>query len=474
MTDCSSLRIDGNKLFAMAFPSPEAKQRLAPSLRITKAEMAIQVYTSAYNLASSQRNPNEWLSSMKNKGLCCLRLAEYDEFQEAREEAHIRSIYCCAVESLSLALHHGMGVKDVSWCDELCEKLIVAIQSSVTYIVDKSTEWQHRCNFLENLEKDKNSDWFSFATAVLQKSVAEEMWKVVVRADEIGDWKQCLLMLHEMYNPLIRAEQATQRCSNVLSLVSDVKENIAALQKSTRMYFSRAESTQSITIARELKDSLLFDQEELNMDMAYIVVDKYTAAILAAKQFSDCICLESEALAASELGEVLERILKLPESAHRYFLHAIQLADTITHAHGSVFFGKEWYQIAKRSVERYRRLRAAYDEAEIAKQREPILLLLKPKLDEMNNEMNKFQSKAFKAIALINHLYAKIPPKCTHTVPNDLKDDDNDGIKKCILKAIRHYHTDKQFNKCEGMEWFVLCEEITKNLNSIYERYKDL
>jgi hypothetical protein len=70
---------------------------------------------------------------------------------------------------------------------------------------------------------------------------------------------------------------------------------------------------------------------------------------------------------------------------------------------------------------------------------------------------------------LLDYVYKKHPPK----VPSYTKGEELDKTgtsKKRLMKAILFYHPDKQV--LFGMEWKVLCEEITKYLNFNYETCK--
>ena len=40
------------------------------------------------------------------------------------------------------------------------------------------------------------------------------------------------------------------------------------------------------------------------------------------------------------------------------------------------------------------------------------------------------------------------------------------GMRKTLLKTIRMYHEDKNAEREHGLEWHLLCREITKLLNS--------
>ena len=185
-----------------------------------------------------------------------------------------------------------------------------------------------------------------------------------------------------------------------------------------------------------------------------------------------CSCHESFAKSCSALGLVYEKVLKMSEKAHGLYLQTILHCDIVTHTSGAQFFSKDWYQVAKSGIEAHRRRREAYDEAEVAKQREPTLAALKSTLAAIDAAIATCESKQFKGHALMVHLYAKVPPKNGAVLEPSLSRDSKEQMKKAFLKAVTHYHPDKKCNKESGIEWRVLCEEITKRLNEFYEVVK--
>jgi hypothetical protein len=70
--------------------------------------------------------------------------------------------------------------------------------------------------------------------------------------------------------------------------------------------------------------------------------------------------------------------------------------------------------------------------------------------------------------AFLKHIYTKHPPKIGN-FKYDEKAVTADNVKKCVMKAITHYHPDKQV--LFGMEWKILCEEIAKCLTRRYEQF---
>ena len=177
--------------------------------------------------------------------------------------------------------------------------------------------------------------------------------------------------------------------------------------------------------------------------------------------------------AYSNLGVLFGTVLKLRSKAHSFYLECILYADIVTHITGAVFFNKVWYQRAKQAVEEDRLRNIAFDANAVAAEREPTLLKVKPQLDDIAKVLSGFESIAYKAYALLGHLQKNIPSDPpTEIAPDALDKNDRKAMKKAIMKAITVYHTDKAGNKRKGMEWQVLCEEITKQLNGFYENFK--
>ena len=94
----------------------------------------------------------------------------------------------------------------------------------------------------------------------------------------------------------------------------------------------------------------------------------------------------------------------------------------------------------------------------------------------MDKIIAEFQGRDYKAFAFLSHIYqTHVPKDNTINIPVLLKAlnrDDTEVMKKAVLKAVSHYYQDKPRNKEQGMDWFVLCEEIVKRLNNLYSRYK--
>lgn len=95
-------------------------------------------------------------------------------------------------------------------------------------------------------------------------------------------------------------------------------------------------------------------------------------------------------------------------------------------------------------------------------ERKGYLKELEKEISDLNQANVGFGAKDF-----LKHIYATYPPK-----NSNCSLDLSQNLKKALLKAILHYHPDKQDRKIHGEKWAVLCEEIVKLLTPRYELYK--
>ena len=117
-------------------------------------------------------------------------------------------------------------------------------------------------------------------------------------------------------------------------------------------------------------------------------------------------------------------------------------------------------QTAKSDVEADREV---FDRTEVESLCETTLAALKPTLAAIDATIATCSNKQFKGHTLLVCLYAKVPPKKKGAVlARSLNRDCNEEMKKAVSKALKDYHPDKEYNKENGIEWFVLCKEITK------------
>jgi len=121
-----------------------------------------------------------------------------------------------------------------------------------------------------------------------------------------------------------------------------------------------------------------------------------------------------------------------------------------------------WFRICAEALQRYQQESLVEEEERRQEQRKGYLKELEKEISDLNQANVGSDSKDF-----LKHIYATYPPK-----NSNCSLDLSQYPKKLLLKAILHYHPDKQDREVHGEKWAVLCEEIVKLLTPRYELYK--
>ncbi|CAF1124830.1 unnamed protein product [Rotaria sp. Silwood1] len=202
---------------------------------------------------------------------------------------------------------------------------------------------------------------------------------------------------------------------------------------------------------RMLKEHLEND-EHLNMDVIWTIIDKFREAILLAKEHD----IEGkEARACHHTAVVYEKVLKMTDTAYNYHLRCITLAQTLVPRNLTTH---DWYVISSSFVEQYR-AKKVYEEEAVNEE-------LKKKFRiELALELKELDKKAEKGICeFLEHIYNKYPPRKAGATMGST---DSNELSKTVKKAILHYHPDSQ-STFNDAKWTFLCTEITKILNIKY------
>ena len=127
-----------------------------------------------------------------------------------------------------------------------------------------------------------------------------------------------------------------------------------------------------------------------------------------------------------------------------------------------------WYQTCTEALQRYQNESVLNEEAVWQRERENYVKELKDELKDIWDANAGHGTKGFQCF--LRHLYKTYPPK---NLEHKLCEKELEAKpKKVLMSAILHYHPDKQDKKKHGSKWFVLCEEITKQLNRCHESTK--
>jgi hypothetical protein len=471
-----ALRKLGNEEYKKAFGETPATN--FADLRIGYAEEAKRLFLQASRVASAKSGAEDWLSAMKNLGVVCLKLASFKGYQERKTRDIVMFQFQESIMYLSEALYHSRSVrKSPKWMDDVAEKIRECCNCALQYVLEDGnstgSNYGKRCSALTSMISHPEKQML--ASALVQSLVADEIIKAAIIADERGEWQRSFSLSCEAEMPIAECSAALRAVPMEYGLYPELTESLRDLEHSRLTYLARSESAKLRAVAVNMQTQLLFVSETLDMDLLWVCVDHYRAAMLAAsRSYEGIVSHESEAIAAANLGSLFDKVLKMHKPARVLYLHAIHLADVVTHQCGSTYFHCEWYQSAKTGIEEDNRRNDAFDSAKVAAQRDPILLKLKPELTAMEAAVSSFEGRNYSAYALLVHLYAKHPPKCENFSfeANSLDRDVSEDVKKAVLKATTYYHPDRKSNKTAGIEWLILCEEITKTLNNVYCRWK--
>ncbi|KAL8559222.1 hypothetical protein ACOMHN_040346 [Nucella lapillus] len=266
------------------------------------------------------------------------------------------------------------------------------------------------------------------------------------------DFRQCLTLLKECHFPLKEAQRWGHQCP-VVSRECPILEEDIYVQSCV------AESIQERVKGEALLSQVICDEEVLNIDMIWEVVDSFRMAALMTRDRD----LEMEAMALSALGRVFDTVLKLKDRAKACLMKVLELANTMVPRD---FTGEEWYEFARSTVERYQQEQVRATEDQHQKEREEVMKVIKEEVDTLKDKHTDLSKQGF-----LQFIYTTYPPKHPdHKAPES--DFDISELKKLYQKAVIHYHPDKVDVEEHGKTWKVLSEEITKLLTSTYETLK--
>nr|KAG5691789.1 hypothetical protein BaRGS_003185 [Batillaria attramentaria] len=222
-----------------------------------------------------------------------------------------------------------------------------------------------------------------------------------------------------------------------------------------------AESIKAREKGEELLAHVLLDEEDLNIDAVWTVVDAFKESAMLTREHD----IELEAMAYSALGRVYHKVLKLKDYAKRYLTRALQLASSMMPRN---FSGVEWFEFAQETVKSYQLENVREEEAERHRQRETVMGEIKEDLDKLSKKYHESGRMEF-----LEYVYKNYPPKNKlHKLGEVPSAPDMNQVKKLYQKAVTHYHPDKVTEEEHGKQWKVLTEEITKFLTRTYESFK--
>jgi tetratricopeptide (TPR) repeat protein len=224
-----------------------------------------------------------------------------------------------------------------------------------------------------------------------------------VQYQENGDHKEALHLLKGNYTPVEEAKQH-------LGLLEDVTD----LEYSTSIHLSIAESAMARERGELAWKSATQDNERLEKQLVWDAVDHYNQAIILAREK----CLESEAMAHSQLGQLYEA-LGLADNSKGHYKAAVDLVQVLQPRN---FNDRTWYKKCLSGLKKYQDRQKRKEQKEQEALRAPI----KEELKDVLNELKAASAKS--AEHFLNFIYTKHPPKNGTS--------STDGELKVIIRTV--------------------------------------
>ena len=205
--------------------------------------------------------------------------------------------------------------------------------------------------------------------------------------------------------------QESGRAGESLHLLKDNHLNIEEAKKNSMRNCKRLSSWKKTTLCIPLSANRLWlgkeatnsgkkatcDEENIQMELVWDAVDCYVQSIVLCRGK----CLESEAIAHSQLGRLYESIVMNVKSREHYKF----TVDLVIAMAPKNFNSRSWYNQALSGLNKFQQGQRWKETKEKERLRGPILAELKDDLDELK------KASAKSSQALLDIIYSKHPPK---------------------------------------------------------------
>ncbi|XP_071949479.1 uncharacterized protein [Antedon mediterranea] len=436
MSQSDKLRQQGNVHYRSVTPE------LSPVLQKSRLDEARKCYINALECSC---NAKESASANKNLAMVSWKLASLGKDPRGK----ILYFFKEAQTYFSRALHCGKDAgNEHRWADELMQKMYQSLQESLDYVNNQAGMLDEKTELLS-----KSCRIFPAGELKAQICVGyvEQLLGKATSLLRKGTFKRAMSVLGDCYQPLEIARR--------YGINEDIMVEIDVFSADVTIQTAIAEAKQALKIGDDLKAQIIMLEEQLNMDMVFEVIDWYRKSIVLTRELD----VETEAIATSRIADVYHRILKLKSKARPLLNKAVTLAHTV-HPHNVT--QDDWYKACAQTLSEYQINTKDEETAAWMKEREETVEKLKEKINKFKNIEDNYEC--------MKYIYDNHPPKIKkHKLPKqDPSKMEQSQIKKLLQKAIVHYHPDRNSKEKHGIEWYVLCEEISKVFTDKYNRMK--
>ena len=416
-----------------------ASYDLSPCLRRERIQKAISCYSKALE---NKTNDDELSSAAKNLAMSTWRVAELvtDKYTHV---FYLKE----ASKYFGQAYNAGLSSKPQHWNDSLLATTREFIDDMVNF--SQTLRFEERTRLLNSVACEITEGTLK-AHAFLQ--LADAIFKTGISEMSAGRHKESKKLMHECYMPVEEARRHGHHDPIIETEVRIFDEDIF-------MHLCTCESIQAQITGDELFEKILLDEDNLNINMVWEVVDWYKQSILLTREKD----VEYEAIGHSRLGKIYDGVLKLKTKAKANFMRCLELVNSM---HPRNFTNDKWYQESTEAIAKYQRETVQNEEDAWSVEKNKFLV-------ELHEEINKLEKVSEDAEDLLRHIYNIHPPKNqNHKLNELLLTGETKNLKKALRDGLLHYHPDRLKANDLGKKWVVLCEEITKYLNRKYEVYK--
>ncbi|XP_021352477.1 uncharacterized protein LOC110449746 [Mizuhopecten yessoensis] len=439
------LRKEGNGIYT------SVTQGLCAAIKLSRLSKAANCYCRAFVAAAKDE---ESVPAAKNAARTYWKLAEAEiEYHSTASKSILQ--YREAFRYFSFAYNHGIPCNTSAWKTKLCS-YIDSCWLDFRKTTDNHFDMENKIDLYYNVLQTVEID---YVRGNFYLNLARIHFRNGVTAIQNGQYQRGLSEMNNCSMPIHEARKKCLDAKNV-GLECDTLEDDVIMHKCT------ADAMQAIDVGDKLFELVIKEDEKVNMEMVWDVVDWYKVAVLRTRERTE---MELEAIAASRLGKIYDKVLKMKDKAKDYVMQSIQLAHSM---HPRTFNSEDWFIDASAILKKYQDEAKVQDDAEWNKNREEVKKGMTEQLDELEKADKK------RDLEFLDYVYKKFPPKNPmhkklFVLPTDTSDIDHSKKKKLYQKAVVNYHPDRANVEENGVQWKVMTEEITKRFNCRYNRMKN-
>ncbi|KAL3832489.1 hypothetical protein ACJMK2_024129 [Sinanodonta woodiana] len=441
-SDADKWRQEGNNHYK------SVDERMSPVVNILRLQKSLSCYQKSRTFSTCE---SETASASKNLALANWKIALYSS--EAGEKwLTVKFYFEESFKYFNEAFRTGEHIRDQLWIDNIMSSVRSCWGNMLGLVDSTAKDRLEKARIIQEVvhmipAKDIQADCFL--------DIARIHFHSGITAIEAGNYCDCLYQMKECYYPLNEATRVGVGLDTILKEVKILEEDV-------NMHTCIAKAMQSRATGDKMFETIMMDEELLNMDMVWEVIDWYKDSILQARDLD----IKLEAISLSRLGTVYNRVLKIGFKAKEYLKKSIELAQTLRPMDVT---SEDWYLSCTQILEKYQQESLMQEQEEERKKKESVL-------KELALELNLLKAREGDTYdTFLTWLYDKFPPKNPmHKLELTKKAEESDlQVKyRCLQKAVIHYHPDRVNEATFGLKCKVLYEEITKCLTKRYEEVK--